>query len=338
MDGFEKLNNSIGKHPSDRIYLKEYLRLLEEYINKDINKRFFIFEQIKTLEMKPLLYFLLLFMFPFSLISQINPNGIPISFNGNGWKLIGDNFGTSVLGHETIPGAILIIEHGFSDIQPLKSQLESGYQEDGFELYPNGTAQNNDNMLSISLNGYVDGSAVKSEALGLLTNNKSCKGFILLSLTDEYSDNSTHKSHMVNIAKSIRIKPLSNDPSWSQKLNGQELIYRDSYSTNSSSSDGSFYVGASSSSTEKYAFCNDGSFYYSNSSYTSASGSGLDAQTNNANDSDGGTWNVLNMGGSVVIKLIYTDGTVIYSPISRDNGYYYFGEQKYTKGPSSYCN
>ena len=58
MDGFEKLNNSkLWKHPSDRIYLKEYLRLLEEYINKDINKRFFIFEQIKTLEMKPFTLF-----------------------------------------------------------------------------------------------------------------------------------------------------------------------------------------------------------------------------------------------------------------------------------------
>ena len=67
--------------------------------------------------------------------------------------------------------------------------------------------------------------------------------------------------------------------------------------------------------------------------YTSASGSGLDAQTNNANDSDGGTWNVLNMGGSVVIKLIYTDGTVIYSPISRDNGYYYFGNKNIPKDP-----
>ena len=65
--------------------------------------------------------------------------------------------------------------------------------------------------------------------------------------------------------------------------------------------------------------------------------SGLDAQTNNANDSDGGTWNVLNMGGSVVIKLIYTDGTVIYSPISRDNGYYYWGTKIY-QGTQSYCN
>jgi hypothetical protein len=272
------------------------------------------------------------------MFSQINPNGLPISFDGNGWKLIGDNYGTSILGHETIPGAILVIEHGYSDKQSLKNQLESGYQEEGVELYPNGMVQNNGNMLSISLNGYVEGNSMKSEVLGFLTNSKNCKGFILMSLTDEYSDNSTHKTHMVNIAKSIRIKPLSNDPSWSQKLNGQELVYRDSYSTNSSSSDGSFYVGASSSSTEKYAFCNDGSFHYSNSSYTSASGSGLDAQTNNANDSNGGTWHVLNMGGSVVIKLIYTDGTVIYSPISRDNGYYYFGEQKYTKGPSSYCN
>ena len=270
---------------------------------------------------------------PLSMFSQINPNGLPISFDGNGWKLIGDNYGTSILGHETIPGAILVIEHGYSDKQSLKNQLESGYQEEGVELYPNGMVQNNGDMLSISLNGYVEGNSMKSEVLGFLTNSKNCKGFILMSLTDVYIDNSTHKTHMVNIAKSIRIKPLSNDPSWSQKLSGQELVFRDSYSTNSSSSDGSFYVGASSSSTEKYAFCNDGSFYYSNSSYTSASRSGLDAQTNNADNSDGGTWNVLNMGGSVVIKLIYTDGTVIYSPISRDNGYYYFGEQKYTKGP-----
>ena len=289
-------------------------------------------------DMKLILFILLTALMPLSMFSQINPNGLPISFDGNGWKLIGDNYGTSILGHETIPGAILVIEHGYSDKQSLKNQLESGYQEEGVELYPNGMVQNNGNMLSISLNGYVEGNSMKSEVLGFLTNSKNCKGFILMSLTDEYSDNSTHKTHMVNIAKSIRIKPLSNDPSWSQKLSGQELIYRDSYSTNSSSSDGSFYVGANSSSTEKYAFCNDGSFYYSNSSYTSASGSGLDAQTNNANDSDGGTWYVLNMGGSVVIKLIYTDGTVIYSPISRDNGYYYFGEQKYTKGPSSYCN
>ena len=289
-------------------------------------------------DMKLILFILLTALMPLSMFSQINPNGLPISFDGNGWKLIGDNYGTSILGHETIPGAILVIEHGYSDKESLKNQLESGYQEEGVELYPNGMVQNNGNMLSISLNGYVEGNSMKSEVLGFLTNSKNCKGFILMSLTDEYSDNSTHKTHMVNIAKSIRIKPLSNDPSWSQKLNGQELVYRDSYSTNSSSSDGSFYVGASSSSTEKYAFCNDGSFHFSNSSYNSASGSGIDAQTNNANDSDGGTWYVLNMGGSVVIKLIYTDGTVIYSPISRDNGYYYFGEQKYTKGPSSYCN
>ena len=73
-------------------------------------------------------------------------------------------------------------------------------------------------------------------------------------------------------------------------------------------------------------------FYYSNCHIPSLKG--LDAQTITPMEER----NVLNMGGSVVIKLIYTDGTVIYSPISRDNGYYYFGEQKYTKGPSSYCN
>ena len=289
-------------------------------------------------DMKLILFILLTALMPLSMFSQINPNGLPISFDGNGWKLIGDNYGTSILGHETIPGAILVIEHGYSDKQSLKNQLESGYQEEGVELYPNGMVQNNGDMLSISLNGYVEGNSMKSEVLGFLTNSKNCKGFILMSLTDEYSDNSTHKTHMVNIAKSIRAKSLPNDPSWSQKLNGQELVYRDSYSTNSSSSDGSFYVGASSNSTEIFSFCSNGSFYYSNSSYTSASGSGIDAQSNNANDSDGGIWSALNMGGSVVIKLIYTDGTVIYSPISRDNGYYYFGEQKYTKGPSSYCN
>ena len=117
---------------------------------------FDIFEYIKILEMKTLRLILLLFMIPFSLFSQINPNGLPISFDGNGWKLIGDNYGTSILGHETIPGAILVIEHGYSDKQSLKNQLESGYQEEGVELYPNGMVQNNGDMLSISLNGYVE--------------------------------------------------------------------------------------------------------------------------------------------------------------------------------------
>ncbi len=289
--------------------------------------------------MKFLLFFLLLIPFGLSLNAQISPKGVPISFNGNGWKLIGDNYGMSILGHDTVAGAIVLIEHGYTDMQSLRNQLESGYQEEGFNLYPNGAVQSTgNNMLSISMNGYADGNAIKSEAIGMFTNSPTCKGFILLSITDEYSDNSTHKSHMIDIAKSIKTKSLVKDPVWSQKLNGHELVYRDSYSTNSSSGDGSFYVGANSNSTEKYMFCSNGIFYYSSSSSVSTSGSGLDGNSSNSNDSDGGTWSVHTMEGASVIKLIFNDGTVLYQQISGENGYYYMGEQKYTRGPTSNCN
>ena len=274
-----------------------------------------------------------------NLSGQINPNGIPIKFNAGDWKLVNDDFGMCILGHNVIAGAILIIEHGNTDIEALKKQLESGYEEEGMQLFPSNNAElEGDNKLFIRLSGNAQGNLIKGEAIGLLSDNNFCKGVILLMLTQESADNSKQKAAIKKIAESITYHSPVVSAEWTQKLSGNKLISRDSYSTSTSSPDGSFYTGGNSSNTTKYIFCSDKSFYYSNSSYTALSGSGLDGNTDTSKDSDTGTWSVIQIGNNTVVKFMYSDGTVVYHPISREEGFYYMAGDKFNKGPSDHCN
>ena len=85
------------------------------------------------------------------------------------------------------------------------------------------------------------------------------------------------------------------------------------------------------------AMLGNGSFSISSSSYTTLSGTGLDGNLDQSNDSDEGKWSALEIGLNSVVKMIYKDGTVVYHPISRENGFYYMANDKYTKGPNESC-
>jgi len=153
----------------------------------------------------------------------------------------------------------------------------------------------------------------------------------------ESEDNTKQKEAINSIAKSINyIKPKESQ-TWTLKLGGNELVSRDSHSSSTSSPDGSYYASASSSSSTKYIFCSNRSFSFLSSSYTSVSGTGVDGKSDRSEDTDNGEWSVLEIGSNNVVKMIYADGTVVYHPISRENGFYYMANDKYTKGPSDFC-
>jgi len=289
--------------------------------------------------MKSLIIFLLSVIIIFQASAQIKPLGIPISFSTGEWKLVNDEFGVVILGHDVIAGAIVIMEHGNNDIEKLKQQMESGYSEEGIQLTPSDYANmEGQNKLTLSYTGNSQGSPIKSKAIGLLSNKHYCKGVVIFTLTQASADDSKQKEAIRKIAESITYTPQVISAEWTQKLSGNKLISRDSYSTSTSSPDGSYYTGGNSSSTTKYIFCSDKSFYYSNSSYTALSGSGLDGNTDKSKDSDTGTWSVIQIGNNTVVKLMYSDGTVVYHSISREEGFYYMAGDKFNKGPSNHCN
>ena len=287
--------------------------------------------------MNKLIALLVLFSVPFLYHSQNNPVGIPIQFESGAWKVINDDYGTCVLGHEVSSGPIFIMEHGCQTMNQLQNLFELGYRDEEMTLISSSPGIISGNRISMSLTGNAEGIPLKGEAIGILNNSEFCKGVVIMTVTMETEDNTKQKEAINSIANSvIYVKPLASK-TWTQKLGGYKLVSRDSYSTNTYSTDGSYYTGGTSSSSHTIVFCSNGSFSSSNSSYTALSGSGLDSNLDQSNDSDSGTWSVLEIGSNNVVKMIYTDGTVVYHPISREDGFYYMANDKYTKGPNDYC-
>ena len=287
--------------------------------------------------MNKLIAFLVFFVISFSHQAQVKPLGIPIQFDSGSWKLINDDFGSCILGHEVLSGPIFIMEHGHETMDQLQKVFESGYTDENMTLIASSSAIVSGNRISMSLSGTAQGTPLKGEAIGLLSNTDYCKGMVIMTVTMESEDNTKQKEAINSIANSLTyIKPKESE-TWIQKLGGYKLVSRDSYSTNTSTPDGSYYTGGTSSSSNTIVFCSNRSFSSSSSSYTALSGSGLDGNLDQSNDSDGGTWSVLEIGSNNVVKMIYTDGTVVYHPISREDGFYYMANDKYTKGPNDSC-
>ena len=287
--------------------------------------------------MNRLIAFDLLFTLSFSHQAQDKPLGIPIQFDSGSWKLMNDDFGSCMLGHEVLSGPILIMEHGHETMNQLQKVFELGYTDENMTLVASSSAIVSGNRISMSLSGTAQGTPLKGEAVGLISNSDYCKGIVFMTVTMDSEDNTKQKEAINSIANSVTYVKLKESETWIQKLGGYKLVSRDSYSTNTSTPDGSYYTGGTSSSSNTIVFCSNRSFSSSSSSYTALSGSGLDSNLDQSNDSDGGTWSALEIGSNNVVKMIYEDGTVVYHPISREDGFYYMANDKYTKGPNDSC-
>jgi len=289
--------------------------------------------------MRFLIVFLMSTIVLFQTNAQIKPLGIPIHFSAGDWKLISDDFGTSILGHDKVAGPIFIIEHGCETIDDLKKLLDDGYKEEGLELFAQTSARSIDeNMVTINWEGSIEGTQVKSEVIGVLGKNKYCRGVSIVTLTQEGTNDSKQKETIKKIAQSIKYIQPTDPQNWTSKLNGHKLVDRESHSSSDSSPDGSFYVSVSSNSSTIYTFCSDGSFRYDHSSTSSTSGSGLDANMAKDNDSAQGSWVIVTIKNTPMVKFMYPFGLVEYKEISRkESGHYYLNGSQYTKGASDYC-
>ena len=289
--------------------------------------------------MKPLIILLLSTFIVFQSNAQIKPLGIPIIFMAEDWKLINDDYGTSMLGHEKIPGAIFIVEHGCQTIDKLKELLDAGYKEDGLELFAQTSSRSIDeNTVTISYSGFTEGTQTNCEVISILNNNNYCKGVSIMTLNQASADNSKQKEVIKKIAQSLSYIKPSDPQNWKSKLNGQKLIDRESHSSSDSSPDGSFYVSVSTNSSTIYTFCSDGTFRYDYSSSSSSSGSGLDANMEKGKESLQGQWVITTINNKPMLKCMYSEGVIEYQEISRkESGHYYLNGSQYTKAPSDYC-
>jgi len=86
-----------------------------------------------------------------------------------GWKWKSDHSG-AMLGHDTIPGMILVIPHHEKDLQSVGRQLSQGLQEEDLTLAASSrVSQTGNGVLNCDITGVAQGQRVKGRAYGTVS-------------------------------------------------------------------------------------------------------------------------------------------------------------------------
>ena len=76
----------------------------------------------------------------------------------------------AVLGHNTIPGMIIVFVHMAENMQQMQQEMMQGIQEEGSYLMPGGSLQpSGNNILTGDYSGSMDGTQVKAKGYGVLS-------------------------------------------------------------------------------------------------------------------------------------------------------------------------
>lgn len=235
-----------------------------------------------------------------------------------------ENGDTFIMGHQTIPGFIILTLHDAPDIQTLKQEAQAGLQDtNGTNL----TAISSPKLygsdgISCAYEGTIEREQAKAFGIALMSPNGG--GVTILVAASSSLFSSDYQQYAYHVAQSVEFRKIEKadvSDEWKEALSNVRLTYMDSYSSNTSG-------GGGYSSESKIDLCAEGYFNYRDSDIN-AFGQYAGAYSQNKG---GGTWS-LESGKSTenpVLKLSFYDGTVYSYELSyKDNklylnGYRYF--------------
>ena len=211
-----------------------------------------------------------------------------------------------LMGHESIPGLMIMTENQAASISQLKQLALQGISDQGIQLHPLGEFKAvADNRLEGYYQGTFNGEAVKVFALALI--DLKGKGVNIYSLTTSAQFSQRNQDEANKLASSVKFYQAVDSPAtaaWKQKIVGRQLKYM--RTSGSSDYDGG-YTGSSDRTT--IGLCADSRFYYRSSSmanFDSSSGSGYAANQGN----DQGTYEIYTVNISFVFdQIIFERGS-----------------------------
>ncbi len=105
-----------------------------------------------------------------------------------GWKARSDQSG-AILGHDTIPGMILVFPHHAASLQDVARQMQEGLVEEGVQLTPAGAIQpRGERMLAGEYAGVVQGERAKGKGIGTLSPHGGGAYILAVSTPEKFSD------------------------------------------------------------------------------------------------------------------------------------------------------
>ena len=223
-----------------------------------------------------------------------------------------------LLGHNTIPGMMLLLQNQSKTAQELKNLAEQGIAEEGVALSPLGEFEIvNGIRVKGHYEGRYDGTAVKAYAVGLI--NEYGSGLSLLILTETNKFTSVHEEEANKLLKTVTFsEPQSENNQhlqfWKDRLVGKQLKYMFT-STNRDSGGGS----TGTNETKTIGLCANGSFYYYARSNTSIDTGTNASRFNNAKTSSAGRYKIYASQNTVWLSLTLDTAEVYNLELSTDD-------------------
>ncbi|MFS4447354.1 hypothetical protein [Maribacter sp. 2307UL18-2] len=229
-----------------------------------------------------------------------------------------------VLGHQSIPGLMILSSNTNSSAKDLKQQAEQGVFEEGVQLTADNAFLIKKNRVEGTYSGTFNGQQVKAYAIGLI--NGLGKGMNILILTETTAYSQAHRKEANKLASSVEFSQAedSNATSfWKQKLMGKQLYFG--------------LTRGDGSEKRTIDLCSDGGFaYYGNSHIAFDESYGFGSAGSNENDS--GTYTIYSVGDTSVLELAFTDGTIVeYDLSTNEEGNTFLDNSRYYVQDSNFC-
>lgn len=241
--------------------------------------------------------------------------------------------GVYLIGHNTIPGVMLITESVAQTMEQIKQEARAGIVDNqGTNLQiSSGFESIGSKGIGAEFAGTAEFQPAKAYVVGLLNPYGQGMTIAYLTLKDMYT--AEHKAAALAVAKSVQFRKAEYGPivkEWKDKLNGVRLTYMNTYSSSG---------GSGFSSKKTIDLCSQGYFLSNGSSSYSMNVPGASAAGNDRSDG-AGSWKVIqNTAGQAVLQLNFHDGGIKEYVLTMDgdktmlNGTRYFRTTSGKYGP-----
>lgn len=228
------------------------------------------------------------------------------------------------LGHQTIPGLMILSENNSKNTADLKILAEQGINDQAVNLKPIGDFSTiGNNRVEGMYEGMFDGASAKCYAIGLINGLGKGVNVLLVADASVYSDQE-HKAEARKMANSIRFfeaRETAATKALKSKIIGKQLKYM--YTSSSSDYTGG-YSGTSVTTT--IDLCSGGQFHYYSNSNSSFSAGGIDSEGStvsdvgsgyvNSNANEQGVYTIFSVANKSYLTLNFESGEVYEYQIS----------------------
>ncbi len=241
--------------------------------------------------------------------------------------------GVFLMGHQSIPGLLLISSVEAASLQQMQQEAQSGFVEpaSGTNLQLASTIESiGQNAIGGEFAGTLENQQAKAYIIGVF-NTSGGESATIMAVTLANMYDARHKSAAMEVYKSFRFYPPVVPPvvnEWKERLSGVRLTYMDTY-TSIDYSNPNYTTGGGYSKEEKIDLCPNGAFNYNDNCNVSVDypnvGGYRDSKKGGA-----GTWKVVaNASGLPVLQLTFHTGEVWTYELTREGDKTFLNGNRY---------